>query len=693
LDVARYADTKDLVLKFGPDRIRPYAYTYRDYVIDAWNADLPFDRFVQEQLAADLMERVNRSSLAALGLLNIGRLFDNNLPDIQDDRIDVVMRGFMGLTVACARCHDHKYDPISTADYYSLYGVFANCETPLELPLLEDVKQTEEVVAFQRQEDEVRQRLATHLDAQYAQLLDEARGRVTDYLVKIATSKPEYVETSVFYMSLSPDDLRPQIVSRWRRYVNAHSSSDDPVFGLWAELLTTSTEGVDFATRAAQVMARWSRLPAGVDIGQVNPIVLAELSSASLQSPEHVAQAYGAAFLQSLKRWKDAGKCAEQLDAATNQLVDILVAPSGPVYFARQHAFLYMSRVPRGKYEELKDELDKVAVTAAAAPPRAMVVTDSADHYEARIFLRGNPNTPGRPVPRQFLSALDKHQNQKPFGPGSGRRELAEAITSAENPLTSRVIVNRIWMHHFGEPLVATPSDFGLRSSPPSHPELLDYLAWTLQHEDGWSIKKLHRRIVLSRTYQQSSLDRPECRQRDPDNRWLWRARRRRLDFESMRDAMLAATDRLDLRLGGRPVDVAGDSENRRRTLYGLVDRQELPSSYRVFDFANPDQSASRRPRTTTPQQALFGLNSPFVITQARGVAAWLTTQPGTDDEQIQRLYHNLLARRATDDELTLARNYVQNGSADGDRSANRLDRWTQLAQLLLLTNEFMFID
>jgi hypothetical protein len=689
LDVARYADTKDLVLKFGPDRIRPYTYTYRDYVVNAWNQDLPFDRFVHEQLAADLLEPTNRSALAALGLLNIGRLFDDNLPDIHDDRIDVVTRGFMGLTVTCARCHDHKYDPIPTADYYSLYGVFASCETPLELPLVDLIKQTDEVAAFERQAGEVRQRLVAHLDTQYAQLLSEAQQRVTDYLVKIATSEPEYLETTVFYLSLSPEDLRPQIISRWRRYVNAHSGPDDPVFGLWGELLHRGDADGDFATYAAQVLKRWNDVPTGTSAGEVNPLVLAQLSAGTLQSADQVAQAYGTAFLQALQRWQDASERTDQLDTANRQLVELLVAPSGPVFFSRQHAYLYMSRVPRGKFEEMKDELDKLAVTSAAAPPRAMTVVDSPIPYESRIFLRGNPNTPGRPVPRRFLSALD--ENQQPFGEGSGRRELAEAITSAVNPLTSRVIVNRMWMHHFGEPLVATPSDFGLRGDPPSHPRLLDYLAWTLQREDGWSIKKLHRRIVLSGTYQQASMDRPACRERDPENRWFWRAHRRRLDFEAMRDTMLVVSSRLNRQLGGRPVDVAGDAENRRRTLYGLVDRQELPSDYRAFDFASPDQSASRRPRTTSPQQALFGLNSAFVLTQSRSIAEWLMAQPGSDRQHIQQLYRKLLARAANEDELASAQEYVQGLSTDGD--SDRLNRWTQLAQLLLLTNEFMFID
>jgi hypothetical protein len=253
------------------------------------------------------------------------------------------------------------------------------------------------------------------------------------------------------------------------------------------------------------------------------------------------------------------------------------------------------------------------------------------------------------------------------------------------------VIANRVWMHHFGEPLVATPNDFGLRSSPATHPELLDYLAWTLQHEHGWSLKQLHRQIVLSNAYQQASFDRPDCRPVDPENRLLWRARRRRLEFEAMRDAMLHVAGRLDRQLGGRPVDVAGEASNRRRTVYGLVDRQELPAAYRAFDFASPDQSAGQRPRTTTPQQALFGLNSPFVIEQARAICAQ-SESPGVDAaDRVRQIYRQVLARAPDPEEVSLALELVEPSAASDETPPP--DRWLELSQLLLLTNEFMYVD
>src|SRR5262249_20240454 len=204
----------------------------------------------------------------------------------------------------------------------------------------------------------------------------------------------------------------------------------------------------------------------------------------------------------------------------------------------------------------------------------------------------------------------------------------------------ARVIANRVWMPRVGQPLVQTPNDFGTRSTPPSHPELLDYLAWRFQ-QDGWSLKKLHRLIMLSSVYQQGSFDRPECRKIDAENRLLWRANRRRLDLESMRDTMLAASGRLDTRGGGRPVDIARDALNRRRTIYGLVDRQSLPGLFRAFDFASPDQSAERRPFTTVPQQALFALNSPFMLEQAKALAGRAeVTAEASEPRRIAVLYH-----------------------------------------------------
>jgi hypothetical protein len=262
-------------------------------------------------------------------------------------------------------------------------------------------------------------------------------------------------------------------------------------------------------------------------------------------------------------------------------------------------------------------------------------------------------------VPRQFLEVLSG-LNRQPFQNGSGRLELARAIASPDNPLTARVMVNRIWMHHFGVGLVKTPSDFGLRSEPPSHPELLDYLARRFI-DDGWSIKNLHRLIMLSNTYQQASSDRADMRSADPDNRLLWRTTARRLDFEAMRDSLLFVSRQLDPTIGGRAVELTSRPFPRRRTLYGYIDRLNLPTMYRSFDFASPDAHSPQRFETMVPQQALFLMNHPFVMDQARQLVASPEFAAASSAEQrIGVLYRQVFARSPTSDEIALARPFAE---------------------------------
>jgi hypothetical protein len=679
LDVARYADTKDLVLVFGPDRVRPYSYTYRDYVIRALNADTPYDRFIHEQLAADQIVRQDEKwRLAAMGFLTLGRLFDNNVPDIHDDRIDTVTRGLLGLTASCARCHDHKYDAIPTADYYSLYGVFASSVMPVELPLIDDPAKTPGSAEFEKQAALKREELRQFVDTQYDVLTETARTRVTDYLLRVL-EKPDPIEDAVFFFSLAPEDLRPQIVARWRRYVAKHAQPGDPVFGPWHDLISLQAER--FSAEAKTVLAHWRDLPPA----HVNPLLRETLEKATLTCPADVARTYG----ETIKRvYLESKKTGAKPQPAEQQLLDILTTPAGPVYFPRSECWLYMSRVEKDGHGQKVQAIDRMAVTSPGAPPRAMVLVDAPQLYEPRVFLRGSPTQPGEAVPRQFLRILSGPE-RKPFTHGSGRLDLARAITSPDNPLTARVEVNRMWMHHFGEPLVATPGDFGVHSTPPTHPELLDYLAWTFMHEDGWSLKKLHRRIMLSSAYQQASRDRPECRQRDPENRWIWRANRRRLDLEAMRDSLLAVSGRLDPKMLGRLTDAADNPQDRRRTVYGKVDRQDVPNLYRAFDFASPDQTAAQRPRTTVPQQALFAMNSPFVIEQAKALAARVANEP-TPDRRVAILYRFVLAREPEPAEIKLAFGFLDEASVPND---DKLTPWEQYAQILLLTNEVMFVE
>ncbi len=466
LDIARYADTKGYL--FEEDRNYKHAYKYRDWVISSFTTDRPYDEFIVAQLAADQID--DPSCVPAMGFLTLGRRFLNNRHDIINDRIDVMTRGLMGLTVACARCHDHKYDPISAGDYYALYGVFASSE-----------------------------------------------------------EKPR-------------DDAPPMLVEAERIV--------DPV-----------------------------------------------------------------------------------------------------------------------------------------------------------IFLRGSPGNRGPKVDRRFLACLAPENKPKPFKHGSGRLELARSLASRDNPLTARVWVNRVWGHLFGRGLVATPSDFGSRGTAPTHPELLDWLACELMApaagHPGWSTKRLIRRIVLSGTYRQASDVRAECVAVDPENMLLWRANRRRLDLESLRDSVLMAAGRLDSSVGGPSVPLTGSPFPTRRAVYGFIERQNLPAFFRTFDFANPNTHTPERPQTVAPQQALFLLNSPFVLEQATHLASrTANSSEGAAAEnesgriaRIAILFQHALGREPTEEESAEALAFISSVEPSAPTATPQLSRWEQLAQVLLMSNEFAFVD
>lgn len=734
MDVARYADTKDGVLMFGADRVRPFAYTYRDYIIRALNEDTPYDQFIREQLAADLIQpAVETWRLGALGFLTLGRMFDNNVHDIIDDQIDTTTRGFLGLTVSCARCHDHKFDPIPIADYYSLHGVFANSEVPMELPLIEDPAATEAARKFEEEFQPKRQGLREFVDQQHALQTEDARQRVGSYLAHVLSTRPDPMETAVFFRSLTPDDFRPQILVRWRKVLTDRLKPDDPIFGPAAEYLnqlaaskaaeSAEISGSQNGPRASestelwqQVLASYALRPQGTANGQVNPLLLAELKKSNVTTQAELGQAYGAAFLVIYKQSlppqpatpptepatteanagatatpaapADPAPTVDTTTAEFHQLLELLVGPSSPTWFPKSQTHRYTSRGETDAYHGKVVELDRLAAQNPGAPARAMVVRDSEQPYQPRIFIRGNATNFGADVPRQFVSILEA--DRQPFGAGSGRLDLANAIADPSNPLTTRVIVNRIWMGHFAEPLVATPSDFGLRSAEPVHAALLDYLAAQLPAH-GWSLKWLHREILLSNTYQQSSVVDVNQDPRvaaDPENQLIWRMNRRRLEVEALRDTLLQLSGKLNLAMGGRPEAGAAAPDSTRRTVYGLVDRQGLPVLFRNFDFASPDQSIERRPQTVVPQQALFALNSPFMIARSNELADLALQQGAETDPRLTWLYRRLFQRDPLDDEHAACREFLTTATPETERAV-----WSQLVQVLLASNELLYVD
>lgn len=681
LDVARYADTRGYA--FGRERRFPYAYTYRDYVIRAWNEDLPYDRLVLEQLAADqLPDLRGRWHLAAMGFLTVGRRY-NNLHDDIDDQIDVVTRGLLGLTVACARCHDHKYDPIETEDYYALYGVFASCREPEEGPLIVDVGSDPKYAAFReelaRRQAAIERYRAERLHA----LIDTSRRHVTDYLIRVASKQPEALLRKQAMLSLTREELKPRLVERWRRFLAKRSKEEDRVFGPWHALL--AVDDTRFAEDAGRVLDAWRT----ADPQRINGLVGQRLLAAPPATKIALAQRYGRLFEEVYAAWRSAGgddRALASLDADQQELAHLLLDEGTPTALSAGMLGGYLSRQEAAKLKALQKKIDTWKVESPAAPPRAMVLVDRERPRDAAVLIRGNPGRRGPRVPRRFLRLLSG-PGAPPFRHGSGRLELARAITDPDNPLTARVLVNRVWMHHLAAPLVDSPSDFGVRCRAPVQGEILDALArYLIDHR--WSVKRLHRWIVCSHVYRQTSGDRPRCRRIDPENRLLWRMNRRRLEFEPMRDTLLALAGRLDPTIGGRPMDWRRGVVGRRRAVYGLIDRQDLPGLLRTFDFASPDQSTARRPATTVPAQALFLMNNPFVIECAKAVAARVSASGALEPpERIERLYRMVFCRAPTPFERQVGQQFLA--------AARQLhaDPWPPYAQLLLMTNELHFVE
>jgi hypothetical protein len=685
LDVARYADNKGYV--FFEEKNFPWAWTYRDWVIRSFNEDLPYDQFVTQQLAADLMNTGNdKRSLAAMGFLTLGARFMNNTHDIIDDRIDVVTRGLMGLTVTCARCHDHKFDPIPQADYYSMYGIFRSSHEPTLRPLFQATPDTDEYRAFEKGMVERVAALRTFEDGQRALIMKGARERAGDYLLAVHRKRNQ-PSTENFMLLADKGGLIPAVIHRWEGYLKLARRKNDPVWSLWHRLSELPEEGFEVAAvNLIRTMVPVGDVSNGASAGAsatvaVNRLVRAAFSEASPKSMEDVGQGYGALFKAVDQQWAEALKQAGSqqpptalLDDAAESLRQVLYGIGSPPMIPRQLGWGFLDLIPdrptQGEFKKLIGEVEKWSRTGPGAPPRAMVLVDSEVPYQPVIFQRGNPNREGRAVPRRIPEILAR-SGRSEFNGGSGRLELAQAIVDPANPLTARVFVNRIWKQHFGTGIVDTPSDFGLRSSAPTHPELLDWLASKFV-DGGWSVKNLHRLIMNSAVYRQSAQPTPDALSQavtvDAANRLLWKFPRRRLDFEATRDSLLAVSGALDRKLGGPASNVLNGFVPR-RTVYGFVNRMDLPGLMRAFDFPEPAATSPGRETTTIAPQALYFLNNDFVTECARRL---LTRQdvdslsgPQLVPDRIHRIYRILFSRDATDDEIAVAMSFLERPQSD----------------------------
>ena len=709
LDLARYADTHG-ASAIGFKRF-PFSYTYRDYVIAAFNADLPYDRFVLEQIAADQLGLPeNDPALAALGFLSVGRRY-RNVHDRIDDQIDVISRGLLGLTVSCARCHDHKFDPIPTTDYYRLHAALATSREPAELPLVGNPK----IADSYSTQLETREQLRDDIVWEQGEVM---RGRLRMqtglYLRELAKGTPE-IDTTTNFLSYRTDDLRPVILEKWRAYLKS-LDENDPVFGPWHRLakLDASTFQKHCGTMVEKMIEENGDPKKFADEHRIgtkpprwNPRVLEALRDRKPASFVEVADVYGSIFTNTHRNWMTSLLAASEEAAPGSKVIPDQDARHRVVNSAierqiRRHLYhadsptaitfedaREMRMLNRGIRDAVRGTLGSIhnLNLTAQAPPRSMILREKKEpNREARVFLRGNPLQRGERVSAGFLTALSK-DTDRAFSPGQHRLGLAKAIVDPANSLTRRVVANWVWQHHFGRGLVRTSDDFGTRGDPPTHPKLLDYLAAKLL-EDGWSLKKLHRRIMLSKVYQQGSLENSAAREKDPLNALLWRMPVRKLGLEAMRDALLFVSGEMDERRGGQPFEEKGNRVVPRRSVYAFVNRDVISPMAATFDGADPSACTVKRQETMVPQQALFALNSDFIRGRARALMELPEiTSAKSEEEKVRGIYRRIYARPPHPEEVALSLSYINEGK---NREA---DVWAHLVHALLAANEFHFID
>lgn len=635
LDVARYSDDR---LDSERDNPYPASFRYRDWVIQAIQDDMPYNVFVKAQIAGDQLPDREKYE-AGLGFYALS-------PEMQDDRVDATARGFLGLTVACAQCHDHKYDPIPTQDFYSLMGIFRNTnlhEVPLAPKETVDTFKARKALIEEKEKE-----LKEYVNSQSAQLGLILAGETAHYL--LASSQDQDANTGT--------TLDPETLTRWSQYL-ANPEKQHPFLKDWYAATTKDEHAkaaTDFQAKVLAVIAEKTHVDDEnhVRLG-VNP-TRDDLSKANLVS----------------------------LDRAQFGLWEDLLGDHGVLHYGdskKEEAQIdrFLSGVWLDHLARLRAQLAALKKDLPPEYPLLQTIADREKPEEQHVWIRGSRDNPGEVAPPHFLAILSPVEPER-FQRGKERLQLAEAIASPNNPLTARVIVNRVWQQHFGYGLVRTPSNFGSQGDRPSHPELLDYLAdWFVR--DGWSLKKLHRKIMLTAAYGLSDEISGHNFAEDPDNRLIWRYNRRRLDAESLRDSLLFVSGKLDLHTGGPAVRLS--KENNRRTVYAYISRRQLDPMLALFDFPNPNSTSEQRLQTTVPLQKLFFMNSPFVIDQSAALSARVAADESNDDQRITATYRLALQRDPTPEERRLAHRFIH-----GNAGA-----WPEFTQVLLSSNEFTYLN
>jgi cytochrome c553 len=670
LDVARYGEDDPRSLDPMGRGYAPYpnAYLYRDWVIKAFNDDLPYDQFVKAQIAADHLDEKSRvRHLPALGFLGLGPwYYDNGAVEItradeRHDRVDVVTRGFLGLTVACARCHDHKYDPIAAKDYYALSGVFLNtsyAEYPLAPKSVVD-----EYKAAEKKIKDKEKLLGEFMDTESRQLAETLAMQASKYMQ--AAWKVQGEPKEDVWRVASREKLDYELFDRWVKFL-AKPPKYYPYLTKWQEMVKEGGSEED----AKKLAEEFQEVLLGVmfearELKEENDIIRAKaLPGTKPKEPANLPNEFvtnddfcpGCGL--ELKKQTPERSYLLQHVFSRDIFDEFGAAPgaAGPgpglLVFRGWTLERWLGSDRRQYLEALQKDIE--AARKALPQKYAYVhgVKDVEKTAEQKLLVRGNPMREGDVVPRRFLPVLSD-SDPVPLTHGSGRLDLAEAVI--RQPIATRVIVNRVWKWHFGTGIVDTPSNFGKLGERPTNPELLEYLAQSFT-DGGYSIKALQRQIMLSSVYQLGAADSAVNAAKDSGNRFYWRANRRRMSAEQIRDSVLAVSGALEEKIGGPSVALTPTVT--RRTVYGKVSRYKMDPYLQLFDFPAATISAEQRFTTNVPLQRLFFMNSDFVQQQAEKIAQKLQEEPD-NRSRIAKAYRIVLGREPLAVEVNTALEYL----------------------------------
>ena len=670
LDVARYSDGYG---GYNDNAGRDDAWRYRDGVVQSLNNKMPIDQFLRLQIAGDLIDDGNHS--VATGFFALGPIFisDGGDPDsvamakieTLDDRVDTLSRGMLGVTLACARCHDHKFDPLPTMDYYSIAGVFNNSSI-IDRPIV-----PQEIV----DQYNVSQAKVNGLTAQIVQwekeeqltLIEPELRRISRYLISArewakVREQAEHRDAALFGESQGLSKIVFAMCAGY--FSDEKDSRNNPVMNRW------------FTEKSDEAALEYEKLIVGL---------LDNKRAGEKRYQQEIAIAK-----------TDAGRAKVVPVMVNPQWVDQVENRLNPLfnYGGTWHEKLNAEKMAHRN--KMKADLDALQKAAPAKYPIVHSLNDSGA-ANMKIALRGNLRKPGEEAPRRFLRLISG-ENPPHFKNGSGRLELAHSITAPGNPLASRVFVNRVWGWHFGQAIVPSRSNFGSFGQRPTHPLLLDWLAASFV-EQNWSLEWLHRKILQSSTWQMSSQFDEGNFSKDGSNAYLWRQNSRKLEVEAWRDSMLFVTQELNEQLGGIPTDnlSANSEQSKRRTIYAKTSRNgdRFPSDkfLSLFDFPIPSSSIAKRSPTITPQQSLFLLNHPFVIERAKVLAKVIESGATSTDDQIKMIYETLFSRLPADNELDVGRRFLGQAEDSASESKPKLSRFERYAHALLSSNEFIFVE